>query len=370
MINKKILLTQNKFSLVNKASNFINNKKPKIAYVYKYFEQPNRISGMSSFIKELAGNIKDKFNLEIISYKKKGITYPKEDRVKRIGSPFLVKSAIYSNKEAKTIVFATAVDNCLSAMFYFIFFRLFSLKNNVILHQVVPLRKHVYLAKLNSLFFKKIICTSEYIKKQFNSKKAVYIPPAVDTKKIKSVKSLPKKKIRIGFFGHIIPNKGADVLLDVFMKLNLKNVELLIAGTGENYSETTLIKDRMIDKAKGMKNIRIMGFIKDVKSYIKSCDFIVLPYRDPYTILGLSQTGIEAMALGKPLIVSEAPSVKPLVRHNFNGHIFKDKQELGEYIEELVNNKNKTRKFGKNSLKMAKNFDAEKISNKFIKEIL
>ena len=33
-------------------------EKPRIAYVYKYFDQPERISGMSSFMKELIPAIK------------------------------------------------------------------------------------------------------------------------------------------------------------------------------------------------------------------------------------------------------------------------------------------------------------------------
>ena len=35
IINKKILLTQNKFSLVNKVSNFINNEKISIKFIKK-----------------------------------------------------------------------------------------------------------------------------------------------------------------------------------------------------------------------------------------------------------------------------------------------------------------------------------------------
>ena len=68
-------------------------------------------------------------------------------------------------------------------------------------------------------------------------------------------------------------------------------------------------------------------------NYIKNSRCVVLPsewYENgPYSAM-------EAMALGKPLLVSNLGGLPELVEQGINGYIFNDKYELVKYINKMI----------------------------------
>ncbi len=341
-------------------------KKINLVYVIKYYYPLERHSGILNYIYELADSLSKKTNLTVITYRhfSKKIENHGSYTIIRAGFPFNITSALAAKKlNPGIIIFGAGISYLFQLIPYFLLFKLINLGKPVILHQHVEFKdKNNILMRILSAFFKKIICSSPYIKNQFSivKDKAVYIPPGVNINCLDSIKGQKKGnkiKTRIGYFGHLNYNKGAELLLDAFIELNPKNTELMIAGEGP-------LREKFLEKAKDRKNIRILGYTKEIKSYIKSCDFLVFPFRTSHKILGISQTAIEAVAMSKPLIITDTPSLRPLL--DKNGFIFKNKEELKKQMKLLIKDKGLAKKMAANSKKIAESYDIRKIAENFL----
>lgn len=128
------------------------------------------------------------------------------------------------------------------------------------------------------------------------------------------------------YFGRLSKEKGVQTLIDAVKNLNTK---LLILGTGP---EEQKLKNYALQN--NIANVEFKGFIQgeELKNYIRGCRAAVLPsewYENgPYSAM-------EAMALGKPLIVSNKGGLPELVKEGVNGYIFSGKQDLADKIEKI-----------------------------------
>ena len=110
-----------------------------------------------------------------------------------------------------------------------------------------------------------------------------------------------------------------------------KDYKLIILGVGPIEEE---LKDYVISNK--LSNIEFKGFIQgeELENYIKRSRCVVLPsewYENgPYSAM-------EAMSLGKPLIVSSLGGLPELVEHNINGYIYNSKEELKETLNNMIN---------------------------------
>lgn len=113
------------------------------------------------------------------------------------------------------------------------------------------------------------------------------------------------------YFGRLAKEKGVKTLIDAAQKVNCK---LVILGTGP-------IEDELKEYAKGSPNIKFKGFRtgKVLEDFIKNSKCVVLPsewYENgPYSAM-------EAMAMGKPLIVSDNGGLPELVDNDRNGYVY------------------------------------------------
>lgn len=81
--------------------------------------------------------------------------------------------------------------------------------------------------------------------------------------------------------------------------------------------------------------IEYLGAVQDVRPLIAQADVIVLPsYRE-----GTPRTLLEAAAMGRPLIATDVPGCREVVRHEFNGYLcqVKSAESLSIAIERLLN---------------------------------
>ncbi|MGZ4925668.1 MAG: glycosyltransferase family 4 protein, partial [Halobacteriota archaeon] len=91
--------------------------------------------------------------------------------------------------------------------------------------------------------------------------------------------------------------------------------------------------EKLIDKLGLAKEVAITGIITDVRLAIASCDVMSIPSRHET----FSMAALEAMALGKPVIMSDVGGAKELVKHGFNGYLHRngDIASLSEFIKLL-----------------------------------
>lgn len=104
---------------------------------------------------------------------------------------------------------------------------------------------------------------------------------------------------KIGAIGRLHPQKGFDVLIPAFRKANLHDVTLEIYGDGPDRALLEKLADH--DPA-----ITFHGYLPDPAAALAAVDAVAMPSRrEPYGLVAL-----EAMAAGRPLLVSEADGLR------------------------------------------------------------
>lgn len=107
--------------------------------------------------------------------------------------------------------------------------------------------------------------------------------------------------LRLLYFGRWdIYNKGLDILLEAIAADGSfpSPVTLQIAGSGSHRDRRRL--ERLIASHGLESRASVVGFISDVRSAVRSTDFVILPSRFD----GFAQSVTESLALGTPVIVS------------------------------------------------------------------
>ncbi|HLP44009.1 MAG TPA: glycosyltransferase [Candidatus Nanoarchaeia archaeon] len=107
-----------------------------------------------------------------------------------------------------------------------------------------------------------------------------------------------------GFIGRLIHQKAVDVLIDAYANIQHRTM-LVIAGQGtERENLEALVKKKGLEQ-----KVMFVGVQKNIPKFLTSIDCFVLASRYE----GLPLVLIEAMAAGKPVIVSDFESAKEVV---------------------------------------------------------
>lgn len=138
---------------------------------------------------------------------------------------------------------------------------------------------------------------------------------------------------KILYVGRLIERKGVMYLLEAYNKLNIKNSELIIVGTGD---EEEKLKEYVKDN--NLKNVTFTGKInnKELEQYYNESNLVVVPsvnegMGDPWVFV-LN----EAMYYYNPVIATTAVGAAPDMIHG-NGFIVpeKDSDALKNAIERI-----------------------------------
>lgn len=117
--------------------------------------------------------------------------------------------------------------------------------------------------------------------------------------------------LRLGYFGRLIPDKGAHVLLDAVRQLTRSDWTLDIAGTGDDSYIAAL-------KAHGPAKIRFLGWTK-ARDFFDAVDIMVLPsiWPDPQP-----RVTFEAFMHGVPVIGARAGGIPEEIDEGRTGWLF------------------------------------------------
>lgn len=173
----------------------------------------------------------------------------------------------------------------------------------------------------------------------------------------------PKDKdaIRFLYIGRLMKDKGVEELVQAFGRLQEEGYHVQLDIVGPCETDYTLSRDFYHE------GIVMHGFQSDVKPYIQKCHCCVLPsYHE-----GMSNTLLEAAAMGRPLITSDIFGCKEAVKDN--GYLVKAKEVDDLYAKmkmfaEMPYEKRK--KLGENSCRhMEDNFSKERVVEETIRKI-
>ncbi len=141
------------------------------------------------------------------------------------------------------------------------------------------------------------------------------------------------------------PNKGHHYLLEAFESSFSKNptIKLLIVGDGTERKNL----ERQIKDYRSKNGVFFLGRRTDIPQLLKVSDCFVLP-----TLFeGMSNAIMEAMAASLPVITTDIPENRELIRAGETGILVpqKDSRAIVEAIERLLSDPEKFETLGKNS---------------------
>lgn len=205
------------------------------------------------------------------------------------------------------------------------------------------------------LFAKKVIVLTEAsalgIRQKFRwlnrRNKLVIIPNGLDVAKYKSAfLKQPGTSLKIGMQSRLQPIKDHPTLLKAFKILQQRlpghSFTLHIAGDGE----TMPVVSKMIEELKLGESVQLHGMLgeRELISFMQSLDIYV------HATFGetLSNSIIQAMASGLPIIASDVWGVNNMIRHGENGMLYAEKREdiLANQMQDLVLNPEKRNTLG------------------------
>ncbi|MEQ3636209.1 MAG: glycosyltransferase family 4 protein [Thalassolituus sp.] len=115
-------------------------------------------------------------------------------------------------------------------------------------------------------------------------------------------------------------------------------------------------------------SIEFMGKLSDVRAAIANCSVYVLPsYRE-----GTPRTVLEAMAMGRAVITTDAPGCRETVVDGRNGYLVpvQDVSALSESMIKLIENPEQVAAMGARSRQMAEEkYDVHKVNKAMLKEM-
>jgi len=184
----------------------------------------------------------------------------------------------------------------------------------------------------------------------------------VDQNEFQYQKPLKKDKIEIVFTGRILYDKGVINLIDAInlLPLSIKAKIILKLYGSIDVQNPAHIKKKQIENYLVPGFIEWYGFTSEIKKVISRSDVYCLPsYRE-----GIPKSTIEAMAIGRPILTTEAPGCEDTVEQGVNG--FKvpvgNVMALSEKLQILIEDEPLRIQMGKQSREIfEKNYTLEKV---------
>ena len=171
-----------------------------------------------------------------------------------------------------------------------------------------------------------------------------------------------REKPRFLFVGRLMKEKGIEEYLYCAKKY-AKRAEFDIIGYCEEAYEEE------VNRLQQEGIVRFHGFQKDVKSYYKDCDAVVIAsYHE-----GMSNVLLEAAATGRPVLATNIPGCKEAVEDNMTGLLFASRsaEALESVIEYFLSLSVESRKtMGRAArTKMEQEFNRKHVVESYIEEI-
>jgi len=149
------------------------------------------------------------------------------------------------------------------------------------------------------------------------------------------IKDHEYKQPVIGTVGRLDIRKGHKYLLDAAVEIlkHYPEATFLIIGDGDQEKN---LKQQVTSLGLSHRNIKFLGFQKNVVNYLRLMNIFVLPSLEE----GLGLAILEAMAAGIPVVATAVGGITEIVKHGETGVLVEPKNSnvLAEAILQILNN--------------------------------
>ncbi len=167
----------------------------------------------------------------------------------------------------------------------------------------------------------------------------------------------------VGLCSALRPEKAADDLLHAIASLRRQGVpaKALFIGDGPERPRLEKAADRLGLRA----HMRITGLQRDIRPFVASCDVMTLVSR---SVEAFSLAALEAMALGKPMVMSEIGGAAELVVPGEHGFLFQpgDIQALAGHLQALTSRPLRERLGYAGARRVRERFTVTGMSDRFV----
>lgn len=190
---------------------------------------------------------------------------------------------------------------------------------------------------------------------------AVLIPGAgVDLAKFRAVPEPDSGPIVVLLYARMLWDKGIREFVEAAALLNDRgqSARFILAGSPDDSNPASIPVSRLAEWSReGI--VEWMGHRTDIPELLASSHIVCLPsYRE-----GLPKSLIEALAASRPVVTTDVPGCRHVVRHEYNGLLVKvrDAKTLAEALLRLIKNPDERKHFGANGRLMAEQIFASEL---------
>jgi glycosyltransferase involved in cell wall biosynthesis len=183
-------------------------------------------------------------------------------------------------------------------------------------------------------------------------------PNAINTR---SIRDQYAKKTIIGHIGALTNDvKGQEFIIKAARSLRERYENLIFLFLGEG-------KDRsyLESLAKGLNNVKFLGFRSDVADYIAAFDLFIFPSNEE----GLGSTLLDVMQIGVPIVASNIGGVVDLIIDRQTGVLIapRDSKAIESAILQYLADPNRYQTLAQNAKKFVKSFDPVIMTDRYLK---
>lgn len=172
-----------------------------------------------------------------------------------------------------------------------------------------------------------------------------------------TIPPLPEK-FTIGYLGVVGIDKGLSYLFAAWSKLNYRDSELLIAGTGTDKLGS------FIQRSYNSGKFRLLGWQSNISDFFSQCSVII----QPSVVEAWGIPVGESMSYGRPVIVSDGAGSSDMVSDGIDGFIVPKRSVdiIADKIDYLKNNPHRIIEMSILAREKAKSYSWDKIRDKYV----
>lgn len=167
------------------------------------------------------------------------------------------------------------------------------------------------------------------------------------------------KTLRIILVSRLIKRKGINYLLDALSQIKQENFHLMVIGDGNQREHL----EKMAKEAGLVNKVSFLGLVshKSISQYYSQSDLFILPSLNE----GMSNTVLEAMASGLPIITTNVGGSKELIKDN--GFVVnpRSSEEILDAIKKYLADPSLLIKHGKESRRIAERMSWENVAKNY-----